>query len=120
MMVLRVSTLIWVLLVTLSGYTMFQVKNRVARLDERLQTVNRQIGRDQEQIHSLNAEWAVLTQPRRLEELSQRFLALTPVGTAALSALDQPPLRVPDAAAPIADAGASPAQIAQVPTKAAP
>jgi hypothetical protein len=120
MMLLRVSTLIWILLVTLSGYTMFQVKNRVARLDDRLQHVNRQIAQDQEQIHSLNAEWAVLTQPRRLEELSQRFLSLAPVGTAMLGALDQPPLRPPaDDTQPLLDAGFDPALIAQLPGRGA-
>jgi hypothetical protein len=95
---IRVSTIIWVMLVALSGYAMFQVKAEVGRLDRQLAAANRQIADDREQIRTLNIEWAILTQPQRLDALSQHVLQLAPIGTLLLGSLDQPPLR--DEAAP--------------------
>jgi len=106
---IRVSTLIWVLLVALSGYAMFQVKSEVGRLDKRLAAINRQVGDDRDQIRTLNVEWAMLTQPQRLEMLSQHVLALMPIGTKTLGSLDQPPLR-DDGAVPVATIAAAPAE----------
>jgi len=91
---MRVSGLIWIFLVALAGYAMFQVKYEVTRLDDRLARVNRQIVDDQDRIHALKAEWAVLTQPKRLEELTRKAaLPLDPIGIKSLGALDKPPMR---------------------------
>jgi hypothetical protein len=109
--VIRVSTLIWMMLVALSGYTMFQVKAEVGRLDRQLNATNRRIADDRSQMRTLNIEWATLTQPQRLDMLSQRVLQLTPIRTLILGSLDQPPLR---------DESAPPAQIAEVSLKARP
>lgn len=119
---IRVSTLIWVMLVALSGYAMFQVKSEVGRLDKRLAAVNRQIADDRDQIRTLTVEWATLTQPDRLDTLSQHVLQLQPIRTYVLGKLDQAPLR-DDAAAPAAPNGpanAETAQLAEVSTKASP
>ena len=78
---IRVSTLIWIMLVALSGYAMFQVKSEVTRLDKRLVAVNRQIADDRDQMRTLNVEWATLTQPERLDTLSQHVLQLSPIRT---------------------------------------
>ncbi len=117
---IRVSTLIWVLLVALSGYAMFQVKSEVGRLDQRLATVNRMIADDREEIRTLNVEWATLTQPDRLDALSQHVLQLEPIRTYVLGSLDQPPLRDdvagPHPSTPPAAPGSS--ELAEVPLKA--
>jgi cell division protein FtsL len=126
--VIRVSTLIWILLVTLSGYAMFQVKEEVAALDTRLAHLDRQIASDNAQIRALDVEWATLTQPQRLEMLSARVLDLTPVSTTVLGALDEPPLRDNSAPAPggvpIAKKPAGPrapgAQLAEIPPRTRP
>jgi hypothetical protein len=55
--------------------------------------VNRTIADDREQIRTLNVEWATLTQPDRLDALSQHVLQLEPIRTYVLGSLDQPPLR---------------------------
>jgi hypothetical protein len=108
---MRISTLIWTLLVVLAGYAMFQVKYEVSQLDDRLGRVNRQIVADQERIHTLKAEWAVLTQPKRLQELTAHAaLPLTPIGTKVLGALDKPPMRA-------LVSNPEPAQIAEVSLK---
>ena len=113
---IRVSTLIWVMLVALSGYTMFQVKAEVGRLDRLLSATDRRIADDRAQLRTLNIEWATLTQPQRLDMMSQRVLQLTPIRTLVLGSFDQPPLRdeTPTPAAPAT------AQIAEVSLKVRP
>lgn len=96
---IRVSTLIWVMLVALSGYAMFQVKAEVGRLDKRLAAVNHQIADDRDRIHTLTVEWATLTQPERLDMMGQHVLQFQPIRTFMLGSYDQVPLR-DDAAAP--------------------
>jgi hypothetical protein len=116
---IRVSTLIWIMLVSLSGYAMFQVKSEVGRLDKRLAGLNHQIADDRDQIRTLNVEWATLTQPQRLEALSQHVLTLNPIRTLVLGKLDQAPLRdePPATPSPIAN-GTS--QLAEVSFKGQP
>jgi hypothetical protein len=116
---IRVSTLIWVLLVTLSGYAMFQVKTEVGHLDKQLAAANRQIGDDREQIRSLNIEWATLTQPSRLDLLSQNVLQLQPIRTQFLGSLDLAPLR-DEGAVPGGSGEGKSAQLAEVSDKARP
>jgi hypothetical protein len=113
---IRVSTLIWVMLVALSGYTMFQVKAEVGRLDRLLGATNRRIADDRAQIRTLNIEWATLTQPQRLDMLSQRVLQLTPIRTLVLGSLDQ----VPSRDGTESPAGTATAQIAEVSLKVRP
>ncbi|MGH6989175.1 MAG: cell division protein FtsL, partial [Stellaceae bacterium] len=99
---------IWTLLVILSGYTMFEVKATVGRLDHHLAGINHEIAADREQIHALNVEWAMLTQPQRLQLLSQEVLQLAPISTQVLGSFDEVPLREGIAAAPT-PAGQDPA-----------
>lgn len=116
---IRVSTLIWIMLVALSGYAMFQVKSEVGHLDKQLAAANRQIADDRAQIRTLNIEWATLTQPERLDALSQHVLQLNPIRTLVLGSLDQAPLRE-DAITPSPGTSgpSSIAQLAQVSLKA--
>jgi len=53
---MRLSTILWALLVGISGYAMFQVKYQVVQLEDELTRLNRQIGEGQEQIRVLGAE----------------------------------------------------------------
>jgi hypothetical protein len=112
---IRLGSVLWMLLAASIGYAMFQVKYEVAQLDEQLVRIHRDIAADQESIHVLKAEWAFLTQPKRLDELSKRYLALSPIGTAKLGALDAAPMR-----AVKSDPEATPSPGPTPPTKPAP
>ena len=116
---MRVSTLIWVMLVSLSGYAMFQVKAEVGRLDKQLAAAERQIADDRSEIRTLSIEWTMLNQPARLEALSKNVLQLAPIRTYVLGSFEQPPLR--DEAAPSgAPVAATGPQVAEVSFKAKP
>jgi hypothetical protein len=65
----------------------------VMDLEDQLAKVKHAIVADDDAIHVLKAEWSYLAQPSRLDDLSRRFLALGPIGTAQLGTIDNIPLR---------------------------
>ncbi len=105
MMMLRLSTWLWLAVVGAVGYGMFQVKYQVMQLEDELGRVNRGIDADRDQLRVLNAEWSYLNQPARLDQLSQRFLKLRPITRIELGSLDQVPFRAGAPGAPQAPAG---------------
>ncbi len=109
-MMIRPSTILSIIAVSAVGYGMFQVKYEVMQLEERLNRVNHRIAERREAIHVLNAEWSLLSQPTRLDELARRYLNLAPITNAQLGHLDTLPLRpgvLPDV--PPAQSGPTPA-----------
>ena len=74
---------VWLLLAAGAIAAMFHITFEVEKLEARLHETNRQIVREQETIHVLQAEWSYLNRPQRLESLSQELLPnLTPVASA--------------------------------------
>ncbi|MDX1483568.1 MAG: hypothetical protein R3229_03705 [Alphaproteobacteria bacterium] len=88
-------TLFWVLLAAVAGFGLFHVKYRVQTLEDDLRRLNAAITEEQEQLHVLRAEWAYLNRPDRLQELSERHLALRPLRAEQIGAIDS----LPEAAA---------------------
>jgi hypothetical protein len=91
--------LVWLVLASCIGWSVYQMKYEVQRLEDRLAKVNRQILSDQEAIQVLKAEWSYLNQPAHLASLASRFLPLEPVQPRQMVALDSLPLRRDPAAA---------------------
>jgi cell division protein FtsL len=113
---MRLSTLLWALLVAASCYALFQVKNAVVQLDAELTRLNHQIDAGRDQIRVLDAEWSFLNRPDRLDQLAKRFLDLHPIATAQIGQLSQLPRRspLPPAAAAAAPSSA-PSQLTAAP-----
>jgi cell division protein FtsL len=107
---IRLSTIAWGLLVAISGYAMFQVKYEVMQLEDELGRVNHQITDSREAIHVLNAEWSVLNQPARLDQLAKRYLSLGPIAAAQVGRIDSLPQRPEVAAAGSVAAPAEPSK----------
>jgi hypothetical protein len=107
---IRLGTVLWLVLVAFVGFGMFKVKYEVMDLEDALARTNRAIVADQDAVHVLKAEWAFLSQPSRLADLSKRHLDLVPLGTAQLGQVSAIPLRP----------GAVPVTIAAVPATPAP
>jgi hypothetical protein len=113
---MRLSTIAWMLLITATGYAMFQVKYEVARREEELARLNRQIAQSLEATRVLKAEWSFLNQPARLDQLARRHLGLVPIGTAQLGQIDHLPRRPPTP--PAAAAAAAPPPASSLPVAA--
>jgi hypothetical protein len=93
---IRPSTIVWLVLVVIVGYAMFQVKYEVMQQEETLAQINKGIADGREQIRVLDAEWSYLARPDRLQHLATRFLDLSPIAAAQITSLSALPER-PDA-----------------------
>jgi cell division protein FtsL len=79
---MRPTSILWLGVILMTGVAVFSVKAAVAGLEEELLRVRKEIARDHEAIHVLNAEWSYLNQPTRLAELAKRHLPqLQPIAT---------------------------------------
>lgn len=103
-------TILWLVLAAVSGVVLYQVSYRVAALEVELARVNRQILRERDTIHVLEAEWSYLNDPARLADLVQRHLALQPLTPAQMVAIEDLPLPLPPLTA---DAGATDGEASQ-------
>lgn len=90
---IRPSTIVWLVLVVIVGYAMFQVKYEVMQQEETLAQINKDIADGREQIRVLDAEWSYLTRPDRLQRLAARFLDLSPISAAQITSLSALPER---------------------------
>ena len=103
---IRLATLLWIAIAGVMGYGLYQLKHEVMSLENELGRVNRQIVREQENIHVLRAEWAYTNQPQRLQALAQRHLDLVPMSPRQFGRLDALPAPAAASAAPTATQGA--------------
>jgi cell division protein FtsL len=79
---MRPTSILWLAVILMTGVAVFSVKAAVAGLEEELLRVRKEIARDHEAIHVLNAEWSYLNQPTRLADLAKRHLPqLQPIAT---------------------------------------
>ena len=70
------STFFSVLLLLCVGVMTYVIKGRVIRLESHIAGLDRQIAQYEENIHVLNAEWAYLNRPDRIQALAQSKLGL--------------------------------------------
>lgn len=121
---IRPFTCVCLLLAGGAGLFLYQSKHRTRVLDHQIEQTMKQVEAARSRIGILQAEWALLNDPQRLAELSDRFLAVKPVAPAqfvTLADLDRrlpaplpPPAATaasdgePPADAPAEDAGAAP------------
>ena len=115
------ATVFWSLLAALVGFGLFHVKYQVQKLEDQLTRLNRDIVREQDQIHVLKAEWTYLNRPERIEELSKRFLDLAAPKPNQMGTIAQLPMRSSDTPVdPTASKSPSPAPKAPAPTRSPP
>ena len=75
---IRVSVLVWTIILALLGVGLFQVKYNVQSKERELRDVRRQIEANLTSIHVLEAEWSYLNDPLRLADLARRHTDLLP------------------------------------------
>lgn len=65
---------VWLFLFGATGFSLFTIAFQVEEMEQELTKINSQIIREQETIHVLDAEWAYLNRPDRLQQLSKDLL----------------------------------------------
>lgn len=100
---IRISVLVWTIILALLGVGLFQVKYNVQSKERELRDVRRQIEANLSSIHVLEAEWSYLNDPLRLADLARRHTDLLPttpnqigdIANLPPRQVDQPPLDQP-------------------------
>lgn len=85
---IRGMTLLSFLVMVVSSTGLLYVKHQVTNLKNELHRTYRKITTTEQTIHMLNAEWAYLNDPRRLQELADCHLNLRPTDPTQLVALN--------------------------------
>ena len=71
---MRLSNMIWLVVVVCAASMLYSVKYRVQTMDEEIVAIRAQIAQERAAIHVLNAEWAFLSRPERVRELAEKHL----------------------------------------------
>lgn len=88
----------WTTAAAITAYALFYVSYRVQNLEEQLAGVNREILKEQETIHILEAEWSYLNRPERLQKLTEDLLPeMVPLDATQFVSMDAIPFRAVDA-----------------------
>ena len=78
-MILRWTTLLWLVSFAVAVGLVFQIKYAVQHLEDQLAYAQARIHNDREALHILRAEWSYLNQPQRIARLAQRHLDMIPL-----------------------------------------
>ncbi len=84
---IRPFTLITMLLAALSGAYLFAVKHHAQMLDDQIASISQASRLDAQRIRVLEAQWALETDPTRLQQLATQFTGLQPMQPAQLVTL---------------------------------
>jgi len=82
-----ISVITFILLIAVS-YGFYQLQFQVEQRQDQAATLEQKIKTDKENIKILQAEWALLASPKRLQQLSNRFLELAPIDPSQIKTLD--------------------------------
>ena len=93
---IRISAIVWVVVLALLGIGLFQVKYNVQSKERELREVRRQIEANYNAIHVLQAEWSYLNDPLRLADLTRRHTGLVPTTPGQIGDFASLPLRIED------------------------
>lgn len=80
-MSLRISHWVWVVLLLSASAFLYHTSYQVQALEHQIAKLEATRAAERENIHVLQAEWASLTAPARLQHLADKFLQLQPVAT---------------------------------------
>ena len=76
------------------GTILYQVKTGIDIREDRLATLESEISKTKREIAVLEAEWAYLSRPERVMELSNRLLGMRPITKNRVLPIDAIPMRL--------------------------
>ena len=90
---MRIILLCALFLATL-GTILYQVKTGIDIRQGKLATLESEISKTKREIAVLEAEWAYLSRPERIMELSDRLLGMRPIAKSRVLTIDAIPMRL--------------------------
>lgn len=92
----------WIIGFTIAASGLFYVTLRVEALEDQLAQLNRQIIKEQENIHMLEAEWSYFNRPERIQKLTHALLPeLQPAQARQFVSFQTLPFKLPTADNPV-------------------
>ena len=110
---IRLISLIAILSLAAVSGTLYKLKYKVQSLDRESLVLQRQILAEREAIRLLDADWAYLNQPDRLQVLAERHLTLGPIDPRQFAMIASIPARI----VPLADVPVASLPLAASPVK---
>lgn len=89
----RILTLAAIGLAVGTAATLYQVKYEVRLLEQEARELHRNVTRERQAIQVLDAEWAFMNQPSRIQDLAERYLDLKPTKPSQITSIDRLPMR---------------------------
>jgi hypothetical protein len=93
---IRITTLLWIVLLMVAGGTVMRVSYQVRHVEKHVAELGRTAQQERQAIRVLGAEWDTLNDPRRIDGLAKRYLALEPTPIQRVVALEDIPLKPSD------------------------
>lgn len=90
---MRLSIVIQFLILIVIGCGVYRVANQYQLVERKVNTLDRQSEQENENIRVLQAEWAFLTNPVRMEKIARDYFQLTAVDGSQMVAINSVPLR---------------------------
>ena len=75
----RISNIIVMMCIAIAAFGLYLVKYTVQDVQRDVAVLESELENERESLHLLNAEWAYLNRPERLQALADSHLALTPL-----------------------------------------
>lgn len=88
------SAALIILILCCGGLTSYLIKYRVQDVQKELQAARLKLQTEEEAVRILEAEWAYLIRPERLQELQARYLQLVPYQAQQITSIDNLPVKV--------------------------
>lgn len=86
---MRRPTVLFIFITAGVGLGLFQLKYQVMNLEQHHHRVRCTIRETNESLHVLKAEWAHLNDPRRLQSLCERYMAVAPIKGSQLVSMER-------------------------------
>ena len=75
----RMRNLLWLSIVAVAAYGLYFVKFQVLEVQRQIASVEKELHKEYQHVHVVEAEWAYLTRPDRLQQLVRQHTTLKPV-----------------------------------------
>jgi len=99
---IRISTLMWIVVLSVSSFALYKVKFQVQTLRSQIAEASRELERERESLNVVAAEWAYLNRPDRLQKLADTYLTTQAVTVEQIADVQSIPFpQVVEAKAPV-------------------
>ena len=72
---MKLSIFVWMFVIVVASFMLYKVKYQVQGVKDEIAANSRELEREREALHVVNAEWAYLNRPARLQMLATKYLA---------------------------------------------